>query len=1281
MAGNARQVINMANSIVGVSILSMPFCFRESGLLLGVILVLVTGFITKKTCMFLIRSAIMARRRSYEFLAFHVFGVSGKLFVEMCMILFLFGICISFYVVMGDLAPAIVARFMSVENSSSLRYTLLIGIAVLVILPLCLLRNLDNLASMSAFSIMFYFFLVVVVFWHAFPKLWDGTWIHIAELWRPAGALQILPILSLALACQSNVFEIYDSVPDPDVPKMRFVVNHAVNLCSALYISVGFLGYVAFVDKDISGNIIMSFPDSGLTEGIKMFFAVSLAISFPLMIFPCRTSIHSLIYRRSNPSSFDLVGNYMPESRFKAITFGILLSSLVIGILIPNIELVLGLLGSTMGMLIATILPSLLFIKVNTKASTERLLAQGIMLMGLMLIVTGTYLNLAHIREVQELPLSPTELAKANVDPQMPKIMDVGEGEKDGKAVPAGVAEDSATRKEPVAPEPPPEENVGLPKEKGQSDGEDVEKAPDKVEEKNNKKDNGNISNNKEKKKDSAGNNEGDLLNTKNEGDTLHPDAIQKEEKENEEEKDKVEEGKDIEKKQAEILQKMEVQHQEQQQILEEQKKILQELKDHKLKQEEEEARKQEEEKAKNSGAGNVVAVQDSQKLEGNNAGFQVGIPLGVDSLVDNHFKPSLNQNNLLLNPQPINLAESNIYHPEKEANAVAPSPKAPVPTVDQSILSKVNSNPAVDLNVKINPQLPMAYYHANAPSFVGNGIVPAGNQVPADSVAGYAAVAGNVAAQSAQANIPVQSGSEVNVDGKPLAPVVGMPVEQAPVNVVPQPVQAAVPGQLVQLPVQGQPLQAAVQAALQGQPAQVVGQGQPVQAVMQGQPVLAAVQGQPVQVAVQGQPLQAVVQSQPVQAAVQSQPVQVVMQGQPVLGQHVQAPVQGLPVQAPVQGLPVQAPVQSQPVQAPVQGQPVQAPVQGLPVQAPVQSQPVQAPVQGLPVQAPVQGLPVQAPVQGQPVQAPVQGQPVQAPVQGQPVLGQPVQAPVQGQPVKAALQSQPMKAAVQSQPVQVTLQDQPVKAAVQSQPAQAAVPVQAGQVVILNQPAGAVAPDQGLQSTYVGQPKQPNLPAQPAQVALPGPIAQGSVVGQPVPIANHVGQPAANEVIAGLPAGAPAPLSHIEDKLKVEVVGESQPSPRKEDERMNKKKKQMKESISQNSQGKVPKTGEISKSNSLKTKAGKVDSKKEKLKNVKGDISGRGKDIKKTQHDEERRKRDVDSYSNFDLPQGEILKELKWKEFGDVVYDTRHLLWTGRSRRKKRNKGRDEDYYWDET
>lgn len=594
MAGNARHVINMANSIVGVSILSMPFCFKETGLVLGVLLVLLSGHITKKTCMFLIRSAIMARRRSYEFLAFHVFGVSGKLFVELCMILFLVGICISFHVVMGDLAPAIVARLMNVDNSPSLRCTLLIGVALLVVLPLCLLRNLDSLASMSACSIGFYFFLITVVFWYAFPKLMDGSWYHVAELWRPSGALQVLPIYVLGLSCQSNVFEIYDSIPDPDVPKMRSVVNHALNLCCALYISVGFLGYVAFTDQDLSGNLIMSFPNSHLTEGIKMFFTVSLAISFPLVIFPCRTSIHSLLYRRSNPSSFDLVGNYMPESRFKGITIGILTVSLVVGILIPNIEFVLGLLGSTMGVLIALILPSLLFIKVNSKASVERLVAQGIMLMGVVLIVTGTYLNVAHINEVQaeQQAVAVPELVKNNVDPILPKIEEKVADEV--KAVEAGpVGGDSATRREPVAPEPPPEES--------EKDEEKITnllvKAKEKLDMKETKDEIGNAHKSKMEtgKKVDVRQSSKDIKEDKIEGDTLHPDAIQKEEKVNKEEGNGKKNEEEVDKKQAELLEKIEVQHKEQQKILAEQKQILKELKDQKAKQEQELKRQEEE--------------------------------------------------------------------------------------------------------------------------------------------------------------------------------------------------------------------------------------------------------------------------------------------------------------------------------------------------------------------------------------------------------------------------------------------------------------------------------------------------------------------------------------------------------------------------------------------------------------------------------------------------------------------------------------------------------------
>jgi sodium-coupled neutral amino acid transporter 10 len=75
-------------------------------------------------------------------------------------------------------------------------------------------------------------------------------------------------------------------------------------------------------------------------------------------------------------SLHDISTNYIPDARLKCLTIAILGFGLIIGILIPNIELVLGLVGSTTGSVICVIFPSIMFIKVTDKKTTERLLAQ-----------------------------------------------------------------------------------------------------------------------------------------------------------------------------------------------------------------------------------------------------------------------------------------------------------------------------------------------------------------------------------------------------------------------------------------------------------------------------------------------------------------------------------------------------------------------------------------------------------------------------------------------------------------------------------------------------------------------------------------------------------------------------------------------------------------------------------------------------------------------------------------------------------------------------------------
>lgn len=146
---------------------------------------------TRMVCYFLLKAAVMSRRRTYEMLAWSTFGHTGKLMVEISIIGYLIGTLIAFMVVIGDLGPEILSEIFSVENNSSLRTIIMTGkvnsigtfaifikllitccylslfiflaLSLFVALPLGLLRNIDSLASVSTASVLFYVFLLLKV--------------------------------------------------------------------------------------------------------------------------------------------------------------------------------------------------------------------------------------------------------------------------------------------------------------------------------------------------------------------------------------------------------------------------------------------------------------------------------------------------------------------------------------------------------------------------------------------------------------------------------------------------------------------------------------------------------------------------------------------------------------------------------------------------------------------------------------------------------------------------------------------------------------------------------------------------------------------------------------------------------------------------------------------------------------------------------------------------------------------------------------------------------------
>jgi amino acid permease len=313
-ASYLSSLFNLLNTIVGGGVLALPAAYAKSGLAVGVVLTFVVGSLSVISAILLANVADhIGGVKTYKDLAIHVFGIPGALTIDVCLILFLYGTLTGYIVIITDLLLPFFADVFDVEQPDVLstgeliveekwRILLAVCVVFLLLVPLSLLPRIDFLKYTSGLALVCISYIIVVIAIAAVSEIVEVsnatssiTYAHFSiELFAAA------PVITFAFAFQTSLFPVRREMKEPE--RIKSLVTWSVVISGCMYVTVGVLGYLAFLD-DVESNILLNFDRNLPVQLGKIALVIVLVFSYPLMNFACRVSVLNLLFPSPSEAS------------------------------------------------------------------------------------------------------------------------------------------------------------------------------------------------------------------------------------------------------------------------------------------------------------------------------------------------------------------------------------------------------------------------------------------------------------------------------------------------------------------------------------------------------------------------------------------------------------------------------------------------------------------------------------------------------------------------------------------------------------------------------------------------------------------------------------------------------------------------------------------------------------------------------------------------------------------------------------------------------------------
>ena len=389
--------VQIANTIMGAGILSIPIIMRYLGIIIGSLFLIFLALSTIYSVYILIRCHQITGKYGFSMLGKITMGNFGNILVKIIIIINNIGLCIAYFRIFGEVVQTIIQAWVSPDsfwatNWHNYFFILLCGIIMIFFIFKKNISSLKKVAYLGVCAVLLFSLSLVVLLIYKSSKNYLGTetiWDYLFPNCTFSEAFHAIPTVFLAFLFQFNVFPIYLSLKHRKIETMMKATKIGVGFSLIIFLIVGIIGFFIY-GQSMEETILNSFSEDMIKYRNKSTFIKVLIIiicitfvttcltSFPILFLSLKENFfNSMLFcfknccKKSHNNEEVQISQgkyenkkYIGKKGMKLIIFILYFLILAMAIVLPKLKIIFTVVGATAGTFIAFILPNLFYIRI-----------------------------------------------------------------------------------------------------------------------------------------------------------------------------------------------------------------------------------------------------------------------------------------------------------------------------------------------------------------------------------------------------------------------------------------------------------------------------------------------------------------------------------------------------------------------------------------------------------------------------------------------------------------------------------------------------------------------------------------------------------------------------------------------------------------------------------------------------------------------------------------------------------------------------------------------------